>query len=396
MSLSLFLAIAITLCLGQQTSYSDYSMVRFFGINETDVFSFYDASLDVWATNKLEGWADVMIHKDLLSNYLKQYPQNQIVLENVQTEIDRHLEENRLASEAAVGQPYAFTFFPTNTQVNDWLTKTETDYAGTVKRVDLGVSNGGVAIRGLNLGTNPSAPLFFIHCTIHAREWISTTTCCYIIEQLLTVDTNLLQYYNWVIVPVLNVDGYIFSHTTTRLWRKNRQANSGSTCVGTDLNRNFQVGWGGPGADTNPCGETYRGTGAFSGTETQRERDYIDRNWSGNFAVYVDIHAYGGYFMSPWGYTTSLPDSYDLMNELMVPAVAAIRAINGRSYYYGSVANTIYQASGGSNDWSYGEYGVIPSFALECAGTNFTPPTSMIEPVAREVWAGIKYVALNS
>jgi len=215
-------------------------------------------------------------------------------------------------------------------------------------------------------------------------------------EQLLTVDTNLLQYYNWVIVPVLNVDGYSFSHTTTRLWRKNRQPNSGSTCVGTDLNRNFAVGWSGPGASPDKCSETYYGTSEFSGPEIARERDFIT-NWQGTVACYADIHAYGGYFMSPWGYTYSDPPPVDYaeMDTLMVASVAAIRAINGRSYLYGSVANTIYQASGGSNDWAYGDRKVIPAFALECSGTSFTPPTSSILPVGREVYAGIKALANN-
>jgi len=237
---------------------------------------------------------------------------------------------------------------------------------------------------------------FFIHCTIHAREWISTTTCAYIIEQLLTVDTNLLQYYNWVIVPVLNVDGYTYSHQTTRLWRKNRQPNSGSSCVGTDLNRNYAVGWSGPGASPDECSETYYGAEEFSGTEIAAQRTFIT-NWGGRIAAFADIHAYGGYFMSPWGYTYSYPptDIYADMNSLMVASVAAIRSINGNSYRYGSVANTIYQASGGSNDWTYGDFNVVPSFALECSGTSFTPQTSSILPVGREVYAGIKTLANN-
>jgi len=239
---------------------------------------------------------------------------------------------------------------------------------------------------------------FFLHCTIHAREWISTTTCAYIIEQLLTVNTNLLQYFEFHIVPVLNVDGYLYTRSNERLWRKNRQTNSGSSCVGTDLNRNYAVGWGQPGADTNPCGETYRGTGAFSGTELIRERDYII-GLGKKVAAFVDIHAYGGYFMSPWGYTYDLPptDDFDEMKIFMASAVAAIRGVHGQTYRSGSVSNTIYQASGGSNDWTYGDSNldVIPSFAVECRGTSFTPPTSLIAPVGEEVYAGIYQVAVD-
>ena len=34
-------------------------------------------------------------------------------------------------------------------------------------------------------------------------------------------------------------------HRQERLWRKNRKNNVGSTCVGTDLNRNYDYKWGG-------------------------------------------------------------------------------------------------------------------------------------------------------
>ena len=62
-------------------------------------------------------------------------------------------------------------------------------------------------------------PLFFFNCGIHAREWISPATCMYMIRQILTTrKTNsdvkfMLDNYEWVIVPVLNVDGYEYTHT---------------------------------------------------------------------------------------------------------------------------------------------------------------------------------------
>ena len=46
---------------------------------------------------------------------------------------------------------------------------------------------------------------------------------------------------------------YEYSHTNYRLWRKNRRINSGNSCKGVDLNRNWGYQWGGAGASTNPC-----------------------------------------------------------------------------------------------------------------------------------------------
>jgi murein tripeptide amidase MpaA len=333
-----------------------------------------------------------MIHKDLLKSYLDRYPQYKIVYDNVQTEVDRSFEENEKAKAAAVGSPFAFDYFPPYPDVVQWLLDMQNTHPNWAQRISIGASNGGTQIYGLHLSSAAaSAPAFIIHCTIHAREWITTTTCAYIIQQLLTVDTNLLQYFNWVIIPVLNVDGYTYTHGNSRLWRKNRQTNSGSTCVGVDLNRNYGQGWGGPGASTDPCAETYRGSSAWSGTEISRERVYFN-TWD-RVAAFVDIHAYGAMWMSPWGSTTTLPPAYNAMNQYMTAAVNAVRGVNGRSYSYGSVANTIYLASGGSNDWSYGEGGVIPSYAIECYGTSFTAPVSQILPIGREIYAGIVAMA---
>lgn len=47
---------------------------------------------------------------------------------------------------------------------------------------------------------------------------------------------------DWVIVPVANPDGYEFSHTSNRMWRKNRFPAT-ILCTGIDLNRNFAYMW---------------------------------------------------------------------------------------------------------------------------------------------------------
>lgn len=63
---------------------------------------------------------------------------------------------------------------------------------------------------------------------------------------------DILRTVDWVIVPVANPDGYSYSHTNERFWRKTRTINAGSICRGTDLNRNFNYQWDAPGgASTN-------------------------------------------------------------------------------------------------------------------------------------------------
>jgi carboxypeptidase T len=65
----------------------------------------------------------------------------------------------------------------------------------------------------------------------------------------------------------LNPDGseYDIATGSYRSWRKNRQPNSGSSAVGTDLNRNWGYRWGGCGGSSGtPSSSTYRGPSAFS------------------------------------------------------------------------------------------------------------------------------------
>lgn len=45
------------------------------------------------------------------------------------------------------------------------------------------------------------------------------------------------------IIPNSNPDGYVYTHTNQRMWRKTRKPNGG-WCVGADPNRNWYNGYG--------------------------------------------------------------------------------------------------------------------------------------------------------
>lgn len=59
-------------------------------------------------------------------------------------------------------------------------------------------------------------PTIFIESTIHAREWVTVATATYFLNELLTSKdpaiVDLAQNYDWVIIPVFNVDGYTYTH----------------------------------------------------------------------------------------------------------------------------------------------------------------------------------------
>lgn len=61
-------------------------------------------------------------------------------------------------------------------------------------------------------------PTIFIESNIHAREWASVATSTYILNELLTSSDpqikEMAENYDWVFVPVVNVDGYEYTHTS--------------------------------------------------------------------------------------------------------------------------------------------------------------------------------------
>lgn len=85
------------------------------------------------------------------------------------------------------------------------------------------------------------------------REWIAPSSALFIADQLIKgIDNDpqirdLVTQFDFYILPVFNVDGYVYSHTVNRLWRKTRSVNSdvflGIVCVGVDPNRNFDFHW---------------------------------------------------------------------------------------------------------------------------------------------------------
>lgn len=62
-------------------------------------------------------------------------------------------------------------------------------------------------------------PGLFIDAGIHAREWIAPAAALYIISQLVENPQNrqLLKGVDWYILPVVNPDGYEFTHTHVRV-----------------------------------------------------------------------------------------------------------------------------------------------------------------------------------
>lgn len=149
--------------------------------------------------------------------------------------------------------------------------------------------------------------IIFIDAAMHAREWITPSMALFIMNELaVNYDQYraLLQEFDWIIMPVVNADGYEYTHEEDRYWRKTRRPSDlVQHCYGTDPNRNFGFMWGlEDGASPDPCDDTYFGEKPFSEPETQVVRD-IMISYADRMKWYLSLHSYGNYILLPYGHT---------------------------------------------------------------------------------------------
>ncbi|XP_078679038.1 uncharacterized protein LOC144914754 [Branchiostoma floridae x Branchiostoma belcheri] len=284
-----------------------------------------------------------------------------------------------------------------NTQLQDFVDK----HQSLTSLIKIGVSHESRDIYAIRVGSSGTIkPAIFLEGQIHAREWIVSATLLYNIKFLLdgygTEDriTKLMDEVDFYFLPVTNVDGYVYTWTNNRLWRKTRSGPIDG-CYGVDPNRNWDDHFGEPGASDNPCSDTYHGPTAFSEVETKSLSNWVLENGK-DIKAYLAVHSYSEMWMSPYGWTHDLPRDYEEQNDLGAKTVNAIREVNGLNFKHGSIANVIYMTSGNSADWAYDVAGIKYSYAIELRDNGrygFVLPPEQIKPSAEEFFAALLVVA---
>ncbi|XP_028172456.1 carboxypeptidase B-like isoform X2 [Ostrinia furnacalis] len=158
-----------------------------------------------------------------------------------------------------------------------FLDELERDFPAICTVSVIGKSVEGRDIKMLKISnSNASNCAVWLDGSIHPREWITTAVVTYIADVIVKNFPNLstsITNKDWHIVPVLNPDGYEYTYTHDRMWRKNRACYDGE--YGVDLNRNFSYGWGNngdEGSSEDPNNVFYRGPAPFSEPETAAVR----------------------------------------------------------------------------------------------------------------------------
>jgi len=282
-------------------------------------------------------------------------------------------------------------------------------YADRVKLIEIGHSFENRTIYGLQI-MKPSRgkkPLIFVQCGIHGREWLSISSCMYVIRMMIFNDEYetdiqiITNNFEVVFIPIYNPDGYAFTWTKGgRFWRKTRSKTTNSNCPGVDLNRNYGFRWGGSGASPDVCDETYSGWRPFSEKESRAVAKYLYKRRN-DAKVFVDVHTFGQILSHPWGFSKA-PSFHDYKHREVTRRIAnRIRWGNRAIYNYGQTSSTLYETSGDSTDWAYGFLGIVHSYGLELRPRlnnrrslqGFNQTAKQIIPCARDLFMVINELA---
>ncbi|WP_291413557.1 M14 family metallopeptidase [Actinophytocola sp.] len=244
-----------------------------------------------------------------------------------------------------------------------------------------------------NVGTDENEPeVLFTHHQ-HAREHLTVEMALYLLNELTdkygtdSRITNLVDSREIWIVPDMNPDGgeYDISTGSYAGWRKNRQPNSGSSAVGTDLNRNWPYQWGCCGGSSgSPSSETYRGASGGSAPEVSVVMSFVRSRIVGGvqqIRTNIDFHTFSELVLWPYGYTYNntapgmTQQDYNTFSTLGQQMAAT-------NDYTPEQASDLYITDGSIDDWLWGDQRIY-SFTFEMYPSSggisgFYPPDEVI------------------
>jgi hypothetical protein len=280
---------------------------------------------------------------------------------------------------------------------------------GIVKPLALGTTLEGNPILGLEIAADvhrvdDGRPVYMNLGVHHAREWPSGELPMEFAHDLVRgygTDpriTSLLERVRTIVIPVVNVDGFIVSRSlgtttpaddnsnatlgaiatdTAGYKRKNCRAPTPElqavpciarpTVFGVDPNRNYGAYWGGAGTSTDPTTQQYRGTAPFSEPEPEAIHALSS---SVHPTVVISNHTFTA--RGEWLYQPGFLAPGVV--EEPVPAQAEMADLaQDMADVSGWIARQSYKLShitGATEDWNYfaqGAYGYTP----EAKGSNF-------------------------
>ncbi|XP_070494548.1 carboxypeptidase B1-like [Chironomus tepperi] len=362
----------------------------------------FTAGIDFWSYGRVDQAFRIMVSPEIESNFLNFLNMNEIRysigIENVETVLKSDKITKR-SLRLANGLPN-FNYYWSYPEMEEIFNRLATNYPNLVELDVIGKSYEDKNIYGVRVSKNEQFglnPIIFVDAGTHAREWAGIQSAFYFLHQLVensTIYNDLLDNVDYVFVPVVNPDGYQYSFTEDRLWRKNRHYVN-YTCTGIDLNRNYPYMWRyRPGS----CqGNNHPGPYALSEPETAALAKYM-KSFKTNLRLYLSTHTHGGYVLWPLGFAMDVYiKNHKEHQELGERYANAIFAATGRNYTVGNSADVLYIASGASDDFAIAYGNANFAYTLELPGggsKGFDYPQDMIHDLVKETFIGYREFSL--
>uniref|UniRef100_A0A182T695 Peptidase M14 domain-containing protein n=1 Tax=Anopheles maculatus TaxID=74869 RepID=A0A182T695_9DIPT len=274
--------------------------------------------------------------------------------------------------------------------IYEWIDDLALQYPSILTVQSIGQTYEGRDMKLVKLSQQSGNPGIFLEANIHAREWITSATATWLLNELLTSADPAVQElataYDWYILPVANPDGFHYTKTTNRLWRKNRYPHN-VLCAGVDLNRNFPYHWMEGGASQVPCNDIYAGPEPGSEIETRNMIEYYE-TIADRIEFHLQLHSYGQYILLPYGYQDAdYPDNYADQMEIAEAAAIGFSTRYNTPYTFGTIADVLYVDSGSTTDWAHGYHQTPLSMCFEFRDNGpygFVLPADQIIPNSEE------------
>nr|KAF6469189.1 carboxypeptidase A5 [Molossus molossus] len=146
---------------------------------------------------------------------------------------------------------FSYSSYHTLEEIYSWIDSFVTEHANIVSKIQIGQSFENRSILVLKFSTGGfQRQAIWIDTGIHSREWITHATGIWTADKIVSeygkdcILTNILDTMDIFLEIVSNPDGFAFTHSMNRLWRKNKSSRPGVACIGVDLNRNWKSGFG--------------------------------------------------------------------------------------------------------------------------------------------------------
>ncbi|XP_061717549.1 carboxypeptidase B-like [Cydia pomonella] len=281
-------------------------------------------------------------------------------------------------------------------KIRDAYVDSQTTSVGVVEFGSTDLNRPLVYLKLTRTGGEENKHIIVIEGGINPREWITIPSALKIVEEVL--ESNQARYldnFDWIVVPVVNPDGYEYTHTDLRLWEKNlsTKSNLGFICPGVNINRNFNIDWSRADSSSSACSHLYAGTEANSEIETQLIQSIID-TYRDRISMYVSLQNGGGYISYPWQYEFAASGTFRQNHLLAMEMVAAMQ-----DEYHLDTASVAYgdRASGTSSDYARTN-DVLYAFNIDIIrrGTDgVIVPENEIVDIVEDVWRAVSVAADN-